>query len=64
MNNRPTFFPTLKAGVLAGVAVAALMAGTLVANAQVTGYRRQRTAAGDGDDVRLSFEEGKEAERR
>jgi outer membrane protein assembly factor BamD len=45
MNNRPTFFPTLKAGVLAGVAVAALMAGTLVANAQVTGSTQTTTDA-------------------
>src|SRR5258708_7225892 len=51
MNNRPSFFPSvcffpsLRAGVLAGVAVAALMAGSLGARAQATGSTQTTTDA-------------------
>src|SRR5215471_14437312 len=43
MNHRSSFFPSLRAGVLAGVAVAALMAGSLGAQAQVTGSTQTTT---------------------
>src|SRR5215469_1600653 len=45
MNYRPTFFPSVRAGVLAGVAVAALMAGSLGVHAQVTGSTQTTTDA-------------------
>jgi len=39
------FFPSVRAGLLAGVAVAALMAGSLAASAQVTGSTQTTTDA-------------------
>jgi outer membrane protein assembly factor BamD len=45
MNYRSSFFPSVRAGVLAGVAVAALIAGSLGAGAQVTGSTQTTTDA-------------------
>src|SRR5437660_6486874 len=45
MNHRSNFFPSVRAGVLAGVTVAALIAGSLGARAQVTGSTQTTTDA-------------------
>ncbi len=45
MNYRSSFFPSVRAGVLAGVAVAALIAGSIGARAQVTGSTQTTTDA-------------------
>ena len=45
MNYRLSFFPSVRAGVLAGVAVAALIAGSIGARAQVTGSTQTTTDA-------------------
>jgi outer membrane protein assembly factor BamD len=45
MNYRSSFFPSVRAGALAGVAVAALIAGSLGAGAQVTGSTQTTTDA-------------------
>jgi outer membrane protein assembly factor BamD len=45
MNYRSSFFPSVRAGVLAGVAVAALIAGSLGARAQATGSTQTTTDA-------------------
>jgi outer membrane protein assembly factor BamD len=45
MNNRPSFFPSLRAGVLAGVAVAAMLAASASAGAQATGSTQTTTDA-------------------
>jgi outer membrane protein assembly factor BamD len=45
MNYRSSFFPSIRAGALAGVAVAALIAGSLGAGAQVTGSTQTTTDA-------------------
>jgi outer membrane protein assembly factor BamD len=45
MNNRPSFFPSLRASVLAGVAVAAMLTASASAGAQVTGSAQTTTDA-------------------
>src|SRR5271170_7857904 len=43
--NKPSFFPTLRAGTLAGVAIASLLIGSISAMAQVTGSSQTTTDA-------------------